>query len=1209
MKIPLSMFAMDDSLLIYRNGSLDKVEFPFKPFILLQKDNFPEVLGKEEVWHKVPDDEDRVYRRLEFNTTRDQLDFKKRQTNKARYMFMNSYAEQLYISAEDFLLDYPHTNDLTIMFWDIEVASKGDGLFPKALTNEILAIGYSIWKYDNLGNKRKICQNICKGFDITTMSDKPVIDAFLNAVQEHDPDVIAGYNTDEFDFPYLIERAKIVNSDLTMLGRGGREPTIREEGDIKIRIPGRIHFDMYNSNSGVVKDQSLFGIKSKTLKDLGRWYKAKRTRFIENKWFVDEMDDIEVKEHIENLLKLFIENPELLYSYLDDDIYRTEGVGHVYLRNCITLAEMMHVPLDNIICMYSSFVPKLLVARNMEKLRLINTESNFNRYNSSTGSIAKIGLKYEGAIVGLYKDGYQPATWKLDYQSQYPSSIQTWNLGPDTTSLVRVEEYTGQYNCIVKDNYNWYRIPTYFDDGKYKYDLIVKVRNDKEGFLKQAITNFKAERKKIRTEMKSLSENDDKYSALYAQQLAIKVIMNCFHPDTEILTSDGIKLLKDIKIGELVWSINPTTFKAELKPVEKTYEYDVVNQDLHIIKHQRFSQMITDGHKMLGFDGKKCFFEEAKDFTKRNRVKIPCHINNNISYPEIDLLDYVDSSKYEIIILHKEDLRKLKTEFPLVNFIKTPSIKNGSIITTTWNNSVRKILDHGYTLLARPKRSRKCSAVPIRVNNISFSQFVGWYLSEGSIYTSTNKIFNTILRGTTNKITISQDNINFDIKNEMNSVLDHLLYNSIKTKVYRNSKQLSFSSDLYAEIIDTHLGRTTNKFVSNKIKKNLNITSILNAMYQGDGTKGQRKYTISQKYQKLFNSYIDMLILDGRTFNYHVDSGCYRIVDSTEDITINKTNNSIIKYTGKVYSLTVKDNHTVYAGINGSMSWIGQSVYGFLGLKTSNYGDTISATMVTSLCRWCILKCMQRNEDKLIEVDTDGFIINSKLDPKVENEWLTKEIKDKFNITDNHMQLELEGDGEAAYFYMMKNYIKLKGEGKYEIHGSSFKTSRSAKIVDRAIKLGINHIFNNKPIEEVLDEAYNFKGLGIEDFQERVKMSKDPIEYDDQYDWRLFLAKQVEMKTGQIITSGAQMLYVVTKEQLPQKEFKQYYRSGKNYTYIAFITSIKEIDFEYYTELVDKALLKFGISKKKFQQTSLFDQPEKVPIKKTELDFVPKDKL
>jgi hypothetical protein len=192
---------------------------------------------------------------------------------------------------------------------------------------------------------------------------------------------------------------------------------------------------------------------------------------------------------------------------------------------------------------------------------------------------------------------------------------------------------------------------------------------------------------------------------------------------------------------------------------------------------------------------------------------------------------------------------------------------------------------------------------------------------------------------------------------------------------------------------------------------------------------------------------------------------------------------------------------------------------------------------------------------------------------------------------------------------MMKNYIKQKPDGKFEIHGSSFKTSRAAKIVDRAVKLGIEHVFNNKPAQEVFDEAYNFKGLSLEDFTERAKLAKDAIVYEDQLDWRLFLAKQVQLKTGQIITKGTQMNYLVTKDQLPQKEFKKYYRSGKNYTYTSYVTSIKELNINYYTGLVDKALAKFGLSRLKHMQTDLFSIEKKNPIKKSKLDVVPKDKL
>lgn len=803
MKIPLSVYPIDDGILVYRNGQIDKVQYPFKPFALVQKDAVPLVYGKEEVWRKIPEDEEVTYLKLEFDTQSSLLDFKKKHTKDSNYMLINQYLEQIYISQPDFFLQYPHSNDLIIMFFDIETASKGDGLFPKPMTNEILCIGYSIWAYSNDGSKRKICHSICKGFDLTTMSDKPVIDSFLDAVQKYDPDIIAGYFSDDFDLPYIIERAKIVGSDITKLCRGGREPTIGRRKENKVRIPGRIHFDIFTSNSGVKKDQTLFGIKSKTLKDLGRWFKVKRTTLNkDNEWTEDTMDDIEIKEHMENLLKLYRENPDLLYAYQDDDIYRTEGVGNVYLRNCITLAEMMHVPLDNVVTMYSSFIPKLVVGRAMETLRLINTETNFHKYNIQTGTIAKVSskLKYQGAVVGLYRDGYIPATWKIDFASMYPSCIQTWNLGPDTTKLVRVEEYTGKYNCTVEGPYNWYRIPTKFDDDKYAYDFIVRVRNDREGFLKKEIARLKKERVKIKGEMK-LAEGDAKIS-LNAQQWAIKIILN--------------------------------------------------------------------------------------------------------------------------------------------------------------------------------------------------------------------------------------------------------------------------------------------------------------------------------------------------------------------------------------------------------------SIYGFLGMKSTTYGDMISATMVTSMCRWCTLKMLQNIKDIIVEADTDGYIVSSPVDPKAKTEWLDNEIKNKFHLKDNYMTLELEGDGDRAYFYLMKNYVTEKSPGQYSTHGSSLKGSKFCKLVDRAINLGKEYIFNNKPIEEVIVEAYDLKGATLEDFIERAKMTKEKIEYSDPYDFRIFLANQVEQKTGQILTSGAQINFVVTKNQLPFDCFKPFYRGGYNYTYTAYVSSLDELDMKYYTDQIDKALAKFGVSKLNYIKLDLFDTgiPNNKPLDK-----------
>jgi DNA polymerase I len=782
MKIPLSALALNDRLIINANGKEVSIDPPIKPFMMVQKDQFPDIQSNEvEIWTKVPENEKREYYRCSFENLDAYQDFRKRNVDRQKYMLANSFIEQIYISAPEFMKQYPHTQDLKIMFFDLEVASKGDGFFPKPISNEILCIGYSIWLYHNDGTKTKIKHKIIKGFDVngihfgqTTDGDKNILIEFRESVRSEDPDIIAGYNSEEFDFPYLMDRYNLLDIDMKGIGRNNKAPYIGD-GDAGLRIPGRIHFDLYNSNAGVNKDQTLFGIKSRTLKEIARFYKAKRTIYKNEKWVEETMDDIEVPEHIENLLKLFKEDPDRLYSYQDDDISRTECVGHVYMRNCVTLAEMLGVPLSSIITMYSSFVPKLFIARSMETKRLINTESNFQKYNSNNGSIAQLGTRFEGALVGLYKDGYFPKVYKLDFSSMYPSSIQTWNLGPDTTSFVSKLPYTGKYTFKKDTKYNWYRIP----DANFKCDILVKVRNDVEGLLKSEIGRLRAERVKIKKQLKSATESEK--PALDSQQYAIKVILN--------------------------------------------------------------------------------------------------------------------------------------------------------------------------------------------------------------------------------------------------------------------------------------------------------------------------------------------------------------------------------------------------------------SIYGLLGLKSSMYGDMISAMMVTSMCRWTTGNVIRKYSDNLVELDTDGLILDKEVSEKDTNKWLDELIDTKFGIKDNYMQMEMDDYGRA-YFYAMKNYI-VEEDGKYIIHGSSFKASRTAKIVDRAINLAIQHVFNGKPKDEVLDEALNFKKLTIEDFEERVKLSKEPREYEDPYDMRLYLAKQMEMKTGQVSTMGTQLNYVVTKRGLPFPELKPYIKTdGKNYTFVKWVDGVEDLDLKYYEELVLKALEKFKIKKK-----------------------------
>lgn len=810
MIVPLAATPWQDELLIYRNGNCEHVKIPFKPYAWLQSDKFPEVHGEKKKWIKVPENEEREYTKIEYSNVRELMAYRNTCTDRANYMLVNGVAEQLYISYPDFLLDYPHTNDLTVMFFDIEVASKGDGLFPKAETNEILCIGYSIWKYKSDGSKVKTKMDIVKGFDRETLNDKKILVDFISIIQEEDPDIISGYNSDNFDFPYIIERCRKYRIDTTKIGRTNTEPHATKSNFI---VPGRIHFDLLNSNAGVFKDQTLFGIKNRTLKEISRFYKATDDNG-------ELIEDVEIPEHIKNLLKLYDTDPQLLYDYLRDDIYRTETVGHVYMRNCIMLAERMHVPLQSIILMYSSFVPKIIVGRHYDEQKLISTETNFNKYNFQNGSIAKIGVKYEGALVGLYKDGLFDTSYKIDFSSMYPSAIQTFNLGPDTTSLVRIirgpdknyrgdPEWTGKFSSKIDHKYNWYRIPTSFDKKARQFDLIVKVRNDKEGFLKKEIAKLRDERVIIKKELNKAKAdgNEDAIAAINSQQYAVKVILN--------------------------------------------------------------------------------------------------------------------------------------------------------------------------------------------------------------------------------------------------------------------------------------------------------------------------------------------------------------------------------------------------------------SIYGFLGLKSSKYGEMISAAMVTGMCRWTTGKVIRKFRNELIELDTDGLILNIKPDEDKTNKWLDDIIKERFNITDNYMQMEVEEFGRS-FFYAMKNYVVQEGEDIL-IHGSSLKASRFSHIEDRARDLAIQHVFNNKPKEEVVREAYDYSNCTLDDFTRRVKLTKEKREYDDQTCMQVFLAEQIELKTNQIMLSGETMEYVVTKERLPYKTFKKFYKDGHNYTYIGYVNSVDEIDFSYYNELVDKKLAMFNIEKVEQLTLDLGDDNHKRYAKT--LNVVPDDDI
>ena len=122
--------------------------------------------------------------------------------------------------------------DLKVMAFDCEMMSHG-GL-PDPKKDPIIIISIATGR-DELK---------CIKMD-DEKNDGPVISDFIAFIEDYDPDVIVGYNTDEFDWQYLKSRADKFKQPLK-IGRDGSSVKFSSGGGVKeARIFGRSNVDLY----------------------------------------------------------------------------------------------------------------------------------------------------------------------------------------------------------------------------------------------------------------------------------------------------------------------------------------------------------------------------------------------------------------------------------------------------------------------------------------------------------------------------------------------------------------------------------------------------------------------------------------------------------------------------------------------------------------------------------------------------------------------------------------------------------------------------------------------------------------------------------------------------------------------------------------------------------------------------------------------------
>lgn len=303
--------------------------------------------------------------------------------------------------------------------------------------------------------------------------DRRLIQEFIEYVNRYDPDIVVGYNSSNFDLPYLVERARKLGMRLDISRRRGVEPSKSVYGHVS--IPGRLHVDLYDYAEEIaeIKVKSLdevaeyFGVMKKSERRNVPWYEIYRY------W-----DDEKLR-------------PTLL-EYAKDDVVSTYGIAEKILPFAIQLSSITGLPLDQVGSASVGFRLEwflLRIARMRGELAPNRVEKEYE--------------PYRGAIVLEPKKGVHENICVLDFSAMYPSIMMKYNIGPDT--LVLGEECNDCFEA---------------PETGYKFS------KQSEAFFKTALNILVNARKAVRELMKKLPSDSPEYRILDARQRALKVLAN-----------------------------------------------------------------------------------------------------------------------------------------------------------------------------------------------------------------------------------------------------------------------------------------------------------------------------------------------------------------------------------------------------------------------------------------------------------------------------------------------------------------------------------------------------------------------------------------------------------------------------------------------------------------------------------------------------------
>jgi DNA polymerase I len=363
---------------------------------------------------------------------------------------------------------------LRTMAFDIEVYNPKGA--PRPNVDPITMISLASSK----GTRKLLSTKSSSGLDFLEVleDEKAMLKRFTEIVDEEGIDILVGYNSDQFDIPYIMDRVRKLGVEFP-LGRANSQPKIRKgRGLTESVVSGRPHVDLYPIVRRNVKLSSY--VLENVVKEVLGVEKEKIAS--EQMWqFWDQGG---------NGLKAFMN-----YSIEDADV--TLDLAEKFLPLYVELSRIVGLPIQDISRMTAGQLVEWLLIREAFKIgELVPNKGGGKEY------VERRGDTYAGGYVMEPQKGDVDNIVVFDFRSLYPSIIVTHNIDPTTIRKGR--------------------------GANSPPELDYSFTTHKEGFIPSVLKRVLDRRVDAKKRMQEVSDPLEK-KMLNVSQNALKIIANSFY--------------------------------------------------------------------------------------------------------------------------------------------------------------------------------------------------------------------------------------------------------------------------------------------------------------------------------------------------------------------------------------------------------------------------------------------------------------------------------------------------------------------------------------------------------------------------------------------------------------------------------------------------------------------------------------------------------